>query len=43
MKVRHREGGEGTAEGRVGGRDEGEGRKEILPGGAELIGCIDPK
>ena len=28
---------------RVGGREEGEGRKEILPGGAELIESIDPK
>ena len=40
MKVRHREGGDGGREGTVGrgvgGREEGEGRKQILPGGGRI-------
>ena len=36
-------GREGTVGRGVGGREEEEGCKEILPGGAELIKCIDPK
>ena len=40
---RGRRKGEDSRKGGVGGREEGEGRKEILPGGAELIECIDPK